>query len=304
MYSSENRQIVKLVREICKEQDIELKEYSDSWIQQLNKGKKVTYIYGYRFENNSATTMAICNDKVATYMLLDASNIPCIEHFFFMRYKKCDLKQLASQITPYLNKYRTIVSKNNNGTGGRLVYKVDSKRKLNFALKHILKYSKFVAVSPYYPIQREFRCIVCEDRVELIYEKVRPSVIGDGISTLKMLIDSLQYKPKIEKSINLNYVPKNGEVIVLNWKHNLFYGATANISLPNQIKQTLTSLALKSATVLKAKFVSVDIVNIDGNFKVLEVNSGIMMEKFSTFSQENYQKAKDIYTKAILSCLK
>jgi len=34
---------------------------------------------------------------------------------------------------------------------------------------------------------------------------------------------------------------------------------------------------------------------------VVEINGGVMMEKFASFSKENNEKAKDIYKKAIKS---
>lgn len=304
MYNTENRQIVQLIRQICQEQNIKLQEFSESWILKLTKDTKTTYVFGYRFESNSATTMAICNDKVATYMVLNDAGLPCIDHYFFMRNHQYKQKHILQQILPYLNQYKTIVVKNNNGTGGRLIYKVTNKRQLNQALSKILAHSKFIAVSPFYQLDKEYRAIVCNGKVELIYEKVIPCVIGNGVSTVKQLIHELPYKVKRQKNINLKYIPADGQAVKLNWKHNLSWGATANTDLDPSLKKQLTTLATSATKVLKANFVSVDMVLNNGEYKILEVNSGIMMEKFSSFTEENYQKAKQIYTKAILSCLK
>jgi glutathione synthase/RimK-type ligase-like ATP-grasp enzyme len=304
MYNTENRQLVQIIREICQEQNISLQEFSESWILKLTKENKSTFVFGYRFENNSATTMAICNDKVATYMLLEDSNVPCIEHFFFMRNKKYKLKQIYQQILPLLEQHKIIVVKNNNGTGGRLIYKVSTKRTLIKALKKILVHSKFIAVSPFYKLDKEYRTIVCNGKVELIYEKIIPAVVGDGVHTIKELTNSLPYKIKLNKSVEKSYIPALQEVVQLNWKHNLHWGATANVDIDTSTQRTLTKLALVAAKTLKAKFVSVDIDLHNNTYKVLEVNSGIMMEKFATFNEDNYKKAKEIYTKAILTNLK
>ncbi len=303
MSYSENRQLVKIIREICDEQKIKLKEYSESWIMELSKNKQTTFIFGYKFENNSATTLSICNDKVATYLLLTEHGIQSIEHNFFMRYSYTTKKDLYQQILPLLQKYKCLVIKNNTGSGGKLVYKVETKAKLKYSIKRLLTKTKSLAVSPFCDIKKEYRCIVCDGQVELIYEKVRPSVVGDGKSKVKELINKLDYSPKISKIVKQNYVPAQGEQVILNWKHNLFFGAGANTQIPTKLKNTLKKIALKTTKVLKAKFVSVDIVLVDNMYQVLEVNSGIMMEKFSTFGPDNYNKAKQIYTKAILKCL-
>lgn len=303
MSYSEDRQLVKIIREICQENNIALKEFSESWIMQLEKDKKSTYIYGYKFENNSATTLSICNDKAATYQVLSNNGVDSVKHDFFMRYKHTKFSQLYSEMLQLLNKYKTIVVKNNTGSGGKLVFKVSNKLQLKQALKKLLKHTKFICVSPYVDIQKEYRCVMCDNNVELIYEKVRPSVTGNGKLTIKKLISELPYEIKPNKTIKLNYIPKKGEVITLNWKHNLYYGASAKLNLDNKTKTILTKIAKSTTKILKAKFVSVDIVLIGNTYKVLEVNSGIMMEKFSSFSHQTYDKAKQIYTKAILSLL-
>ncbi len=270
---------------------------------QLEKNKKSTYIYGYKFENNSATTLSICNDKAATYQVLSNNGVASVEHNFFMRYKHTKFSELYTEMLKLLNAHKIIVLKNNTGSGGKLVYKVSNKIQLKQALKKLLKHTKFICVSPYVDIQKEYRCIMCDSNVELIYEKVRPSVTGNGKSSIKNLLNELPYKIKPSKTIKLNYVPKKGEVMTLNWKHNLYYGASAKLNLDNKTKTILTKIAKSATKILKAKFVSVDIVLLDNTYKVLEVNSGIMMEKFSTFSTQTYDKAKQIYTKAILSLL-
>jgi glutathione synthase/RimK-type ligase-like ATP-grasp enzyme len=50
---------------------------------------------------------------------------------------------------------------------------------------------------------------------------------------------------------------------------------------------------------LNANFCSVDIAEVNGKYKVVEVNGGVMMEKFSSQSIENYNIAKSIYASAI-----
>jgi len=51
---------------------------------------------------------------------------------------------------------------------------------------------------------------------------------------------------------------------------------------------------------LNIKFASIDIIRTEGKYKILEVNSGVMMEYFAASSSENYETAKKIYREAIL----
>ena len=67
--------------------------------------------------------------------------------------------------------------------------------------------------------------------------------------------------------------------------------------------QILSELALSCVAALDAEFVSVDIVEDECGFEVLEINSGVMMENFAASNPENYEIAKNIYQKAILHYL-
>ena len=51
-------------------------------------------------------------------------------------------------------------------------------------------------------------------------------------------------------------------------------------------------------SLLGGRFASVDCVLTDGEYRVLEVNSGVMMDNFANSSKDNYNKAKEIYLSA------
>jgi hypothetical protein len=42
----------------------------------------------------------------------------------------------------------------------------------------------FIAVSPYVEYETEYRCILLNNKIELVYSKQRPFVVGDGKSTV------------------------------------------------------------------------------------------------------------------------
>ena len=62
----------------------------------------------------------------------------------------------------------------------------------------------------------------------------------------------------------------------------------------------LAKFALQTADVLNLNFASVDIIkDKNDGYKILEINSGIMMETYSKLSEEHYNIAKHIYRSAI-----
>jgi glutathione synthase/RimK-type ligase-like ATP-grasp enzyme len=58
-------------------------------------------------------------------------------------------------------------------------------------------------------------------------------------------------------------------------------------------------LAARAAEALSLRFVSVDVVDVAGEFRVLEVNSGVMLEGFARLVPAGYDRAKEIYRRAV-----
>ena len=96
----------------------------------------------------------------------------------------------------------------------------------------------------------------------------------------------------LKQEVQLIYVKQIQE----GWKHNLGLGAIPQIL---ESHPELEKLALQATKTLDINFASVDIAESADGFKILEVNSGVMMEKFSALSDKNYQTAKKIYGKAL-----
>ncbi|MDP3450909.1 MAG: hypothetical protein Q8R87_10030, partial [Anaerolineaceae bacterium] len=204
-------------------------------------------------------------------------------------------------------KYGRLVCKPNEGTGGIDVFQVSSAVELELAVNSVFAHSRSLALSPFYPIAQEYRVILLNEQVKLVFSKTIQSLIGDGRSSFKQLL--LEQNPSLIETIPtgefseemLKKIPKSGEKIPLNWKHNLGQGAQPEIITDHALVTQLGSLALSAAQAVNARFASVDIICTGGDFKVLEINSGIMMESFARMNAENHQAAKSIYLEALNS---
>jgi len=209
-----------------------------------------------------------------------------------------------------LDKYKRLVCKSNEGSGGDSVYLVSNQVELENAAHKIFEASKAMAICPFYKIENEFRVIVLNNSVKLIYSKNIPYVIGDGVSTIRQLLISYMMGhtdcilhfdiPEDENSIILKY----GEKYYLNWRHNLGQGATPQIIENKDIIRDLSELALKAVKAINIQFASVDIIKTDDRYLILEINSGVMMEHFSQINDDYYQIAKSIYKEAIENMIK
>ncbi|MHB1151578.1 MAG: ATP-grasp domain-containing protein [Eubacteriales bacterium] len=301
-----DRQLIKIIREICTERGIKLELYSYDWIIKLSHKDTVMYIYGYQFPLNDAAAELICGDKAALSAVLAGCGIPTAEHIFFM--SPSNIHYIGgngnwAQLTDLLNRHGRLVCKRNNGSGGNGVYIVSGQAELERTAAEIYRSSRSMSVSPFYNILNEYRVIILNGMARIIYKKILPHVIGDGRHAVFELAYQ-KYKSNIselEITADLSARPITGERVNLGWKHNLGQGSEAVIMKdPAAIKQ-LSELAARASDALKINFASVDIIETPEKLMILEINSGIMMENFALSCEDNYTAAKKIYSDAVES---
>lgn len=306
--NNSQRVLVQIVKEICAENAIQYESYSYDWILRLTKNHKTIHIFGYQFENNSATAQLLCTDKSASSELLRSRALPAVEHYFFMSpddFQYTGVDGNWQRMLALLQQHGRLVCKPNEGTGGKDVYQVTTPAQLETAVTSIFAHYPSVALSPYYEINYEYRVILLGDEVKLIYAKSIPALVGDGTSTIRHLFGRyLESHPGLMVECGIDEqamptIPAAGTRIPINWKHNLGQGASAEIVEDKALVPQLGELARKAAEVVNVRFASVDIIRSDGQYLVLEINSGIMMENFARQNEHNYCLTKDIYRQAI-----
>ena len=214
------------------------------------------------------------------------------------------IQESWDKVDELFDKYHgDVVIKPNDGTCGVGVKRITDKEELKCSIEKLFEHNYTIALAPYEEILNEYRVIMLDGEPMLIFRKIRPFVFGNGVDTLEKLVtdkygsDFTMY----DKNIDYTIVPKENDKINLLWKHNLCGGASPEIVKDKIIKARLTEMAEETTRVLKAHFVSVDIVDTVEGLKVLEINSGVCMENFSKSSVKNYKRAKDIYAQAIES---
>lgn len=304
------RSLVKIIKEVCLENDISCESFSYDWIFRLLRDGKVVHIFGYNFEKNSSTSHLICSDKCSASDLLQLSQVPVVEHTFFMspvNIKYVGVSGNWSKLCELLSQHKKLVCKSNEGTGGNGIYLVSNQFELENAAYKIYNNSRSMAVCPFYEIESEFRVVVLDEKVKLVYRKNIPYLLGDGISDLRQLLVAY-LKKSVSYSTSLNIPDEDylktldsGKKYYLHWKHNLGQGANPEIVQNEELVRRLSDLALRAAQVVNIHFASIDIIKTNNQYLVLEINSGVMMEHFSQLNDSNYQIAKCIYKEAIES---
>jgi len=307
------RALVSIIEEITAERNIKMTSLSQDWIIRLEKDHVVTHIYGYNFELNSATAQMIANDKSAVSDLLQLNNIPRVEHKLFLNARLANY--IGSQgnwtdILAFAQKYAfKIVCKPNDGTGGADVFLVTNTLELEQAVHYLFESRQAICLSPFYPVEQEYRIIWLQDHCALAYAKERPTVTGDARSMVIELIAEQLRTGKLPTSVvaqavamhskHLDHVLETGKCLELIWKHNLGLGAYPRVIEDERLLDQLELISRNCAAALNIDFASIDIIKVHGNYLVLEINSGIMMESFVKLVPDGYIIAKRIYDKAV-----
>ena len=294
--------VQKILKEICDELNIKFSLVSKNWVIVMEKEDKVKYVVGFKFPLNDQACSRVCDDKYALYEVMKHFEIPVTEHFIIHKnYKK-------ENIINVCNKYNNdVVIKANLGTCGNDVYHKSDIDSIFEVIDELLIDNYSISLCPYYDIKTEYRSIILNDNVEVVYGKIKPIVIGDGKKTIyELLLDfNNVYFSSVSCNEELSRVLDKDEVYEYSWKFNLSKGAMPFFLEDKEKESTIKNMALEVAKVLGIKFASVDIIELyDGTLLVLETNSGVMMSNFSVNLEEGKDIAKDIYTKVIKEMFK
>ncbi len=307
-YEVENKKtnFYSLIHEICRERGIACLDYADGWAFELSRGEKSNFIFGYQFGLNLSSVQQLCNDKGAASEALEIHGIPHVHHIAYM----CPPMQkfvggdgcFQELLDVFAQEGGDLVVKDNEGTGGNLVFHVTSRKALEQAAFAIFSSCRSIAVCPYYDILQEYRVVVLDGEVKLIFSKQRQCLQGDGVSNIRQLYAAyLLAGGKAEESIPescMKQVLAKGERYPLNWKHNLGQGAGAVLFSREQAPE-VAELALQAANILNVRFGSFDVIRTVDGIRILEVNTGVMMENLAGMSSEHYALVKEVYREAI-----
>lgn len=295
-----------LISELCHEYGIGLNILHDGRTRILSLNGKERIIWSKKFEINSVISARIADNKSSTYEVLKQNNIPCVSHKRYICHyenSSCYLGKDSLQNIYYdLDKYHELVLKPENGYEGTDVYRCSCIEDISLIFKKFQKPYSYICSSPYYSVKAEYRTICLNGKALLSYQKSLPFVTGNGKDTIQQLA-----KQKYGNNFSLfnsknTQIPACGKNVIIGWKFNLSQGAKSNpINNPTVLK-TVQELSLKAACAVHINFSSVDIIEtFSGEFLVMEINSGVVLNQFIDDNPKNYDIAKNIYKKAVLS---
>ena len=298
-----------IIKEISEELNIKYTYLSKDWIIKLEYNNKVKYLAGNKFDLNPHALGLIMDDKYAFYDTLKNLNLPvCIHHIFYApnnKYSYATGCNTYEEIFKYFNLYhQDIVVKANNGSLGMDVYHITDKETLIKTLNKLFIKNYSISICPYYHIKHEYRTIVLNNEIKIIYKKISPTITGDGIHSIKELLQEFNYPYFKNKELSKKILSK-GEKYTYDWHFNLSRGSIATTEINSDLKNKIINLALTTAKKTGIVFASIDIIEtIDNELLVLEANSGVTIDKAINFLPDGYNIAKNIYKEAIKTMFK
>lgn len=298
-----------IIEEICAELGVSLHMSKEGRIVTLSWAGQEKIIWGRKFEINSIIAGRIVDSKASTFDTLRSKHIPSVEH----KHYECILRRgkyfLASssikEIDTDLKLFHCLVVKPDNGYEGRDVYKIYSIEELQSAIDSFIKPYRYICTSPFYSSNAEYRTVCLNGQAMYTYQKILPHVIGDGKKTMAELIDKKYEDTLFASDIPselLGSIPFENQRVTAGWRYNLSQGSTC-IPLSNrELTAKIEKLAILASQAVHINFSTVDIIETDSKgLLVLEINSGVVLNKFIDNGPANYDIAKSIYRAAICS---
>ncbi|MGV7216218.1 ATP-grasp domain-containing protein [Bradyrhizobium sp. UFLA05-112] len=280
---SNERIFVQAIRSYCARHGIAIDVRAEGWLIAMGWGETRRFAFGYDIGLNSAIAHRLANDKSATSEVLALTGVPAIAHHLFLNPTLGEHvvgpRWWEAMLRLVMQNPQGLVVKPNEGTAGRSVLKVTSSAELERAVSEIFAMSLGLVIAPYVEIEDEVRVVLLDKTPLVVYRKERPSVVGDGVQTLRELAGTM---PKVKlddlDAHALDTVVPNGERRVLTWRHNLDAGAKPVLIEGGETRRVCAKLAIDAAGAIGITFASIDLVRVDGAWQVLEINSGVMME--------------------------
>lgn len=309
------KNLQRIIKQIALENDLSYEVLSCDLIIKLTKDNKIRYINGYKFGLNSHSLGLILDDKYATYELLNSLGISVCKHHILFRptnhnsYAK-NYNSFDYCYDLFLKYNKNVILKVNNGTCGDGVYHITTKKELKKIYNHLLKYNFSISLCPYYDIKNEYRVILLNNEIKIMYGKINPVVIGNGKDKLIDLLKDFNinyfgYKTNLKKNINYNKVLKKDEKFIYDFKYNLSKGSIITEDIDKETKSIISKIAKDVSKKINLGFGSIDIIKTnDDKYYVLEINSGVMIENYIKLTSDGFKKAKKVYEEAVLEMFK
>lgn len=217
-----------------------------------------------------------------------------------------------------------LIVKPNDGSQGNGVALVHNKSDFYRAMREIFKHHKIALVEEYKK-GTDYRVVVLDDKVISAYKRIPLSVIGDGRSSIKELLNKKQKHfnkmerdtrikmddPRIkvklrEQGFTTRSVPSKGERVQLLDNANLSSGGDS-VDVTGEVHPEFKKVAINLTRDMGLRLCGVDLM-IDGDIKdvpknywILEINSAPGLDHYAKIGPEQDRIVEDLYLEVLKS---
>lgn len=215
-----------------------------------------------------------------------------------------------------------VVVKPRNMSNGHMVNKVHEEAEFRDVVIQLFELRMDALVQQYHPGQ-DYRIVVFEDDIIMAYLRVPPSIVGDGVSTVKELVDSCQEQISrrgrdaridiADDRVRLNLkrervgpgtILPEGRVVRLLSNANMAGGATG-YEVTEQIHPTYRDLCIRLCRDMGLRLCGVDLLTADiakplGDYVILEANATPGLRHFAALGELQEQKVHQLFRRMLL----
>ncbi|MFO0612613.1 MAG: hypothetical protein U0414_08505 [Polyangiaceae bacterium] len=308
------RVLVACLREIAERRGLVMRCTSDDWLVTLARGEAIGRVFGYDFDLNSAVAQIVATDKAATSALLADACVPAVPHELIVHPRSAEYGAPEGTFPRALALFerwdRDVVLKPNDGTAGVGVTRARSPAELDRALHVLLGKHRAIAISPFVDVEEESRVLLLDEDCLLLYDKIRPEIVGDGVATVaELLVRALDSEPTAALAaafeggdgLDPREVLRPGQTVRADFRHNLAHGSRARVLAADDPRRgPLVELARSAARAIGIRLAAVDVVTpARGAPRVLEINSGVLLERFAKQAPDGRRMAVEIYDRIV-----
>ncbi|MEU4711177.1 hypothetical protein AB0G00_32610 [Nocardia salmonicida] len=262
------KEFVRQLSGACAALSVDIFWNEDAWIAELCKGSRRTQVVGYAFELNSSAVARLSIDKAATSERLAAHAVPVIPH----RAITVDQgsARAGSELFVSASGYPVVI-KPIDGYDGHGVVLVRTESEFIEYLQFLAVEQTTIVVAPYVDAATEYRVIVLDGQILLVYRKL---LNGVGESAAE-------------------------------WRFNAEFGSIAEV-VDAGITQwsVLTDIARRTASVMGLRVGAVDILeSVTGELSVVEVNEDFSTNYFGRQSRQYSDLMVDVFTRIVAASL-
>lgn len=247
--------------QICQEEEIDFRFLSRNWVKRLEKNGKVRFIAGHKFDLNPAVAGAIADDKYATYSILKDAEVPVAE---------------CAIIYPKENQNSFAQGCNS----------------LACAQEYFAAHENSIVIKPNHGTLSR-GVVWVREMAQLPLALMEVFYWDKSASMCPFYNTRRQYR----------VVMLDGEAELAFARSNWLFNQGPRVEdpeVPEPTRERIIMMAQKAVAAIGLRFCTVDFIEtMEGELLILEVNSGVMLEKYVTSHPEDYEIVKGIYRSAI-----